>query len=52
LRDFDQIGQRVDCEIQSRRREKYDLKYDYADAIMSAYCVGLESAFSFNIPLC
>ncbi|MDR2445527.1 MAG: hypothetical protein LBD44_06300 [Spirochaetaceae bacterium] len=52
LRDFDQIGQRADCEIRPRRREKYDLKYDYADAIKSAYGVGLESAFSSNILLC
>jgi hypothetical protein len=41
LRDFDEIGGRADREIQSRRRENYDLKYDYADAIKSAYGVGL-----------
>jgi hypothetical protein len=41
LRDFDDIGQRADREIQPRRREKYDLKYDYADAIKSGCGVGL-----------
>ncbi|MDR2247487.1 MAG: hypothetical protein LBE17_12595 [Treponema sp.] len=35
LRDFDRIGQRADREIQPRRREEYDLKYGYADAIKS-----------------
>jgi hypothetical protein len=39
LRDFDEIGERADREVQPRRREKYDLKYDYADAIKSAYGV-------------
>jgi hypothetical protein len=39
LRDFDQIGNRADRDIQSRRRENYDLKYDYADAIKSVYGV-------------
>jgi hypothetical protein len=37
LRDFDRIGKRADREIQPQRREKYDLKYDYADAFKSAY---------------
>jgi hypothetical protein len=41
LRDFDEIGERADREIQPRRRKKYDLKYDYADAINSGYGVGL-----------
>jgi hypothetical protein len=36
LRDFDGIGKRADHEIQPRRREKYDLKCDYAEAIKSA----------------
>jgi hypothetical protein len=35
LRDFDQIGERADRVIHPRRREKYGLKYDYADAIKS-----------------
>ncbi|MDR2434817.1 MAG: hypothetical protein LBD47_09655 [Treponema sp.] len=35
LRDFNQIGQRADREIQPRRRDKYD----YADAVKSAYGV-------------
>jgi hypothetical protein len=39
LPDFDQIGERADRDIQPRRRENYDLKYDYADAIKSAYGV-------------
>lgn len=39
LRDFDEIGGRADREIQPRRRGKYDLKYDYADAIKSGYAV-------------
>jgi hypothetical protein len=29
LRDFDQIDQWADREIQPRRWEKYDFKYDY-----------------------
>ncbi|MDR2445850.1 MAG: hypothetical protein LBD58_00950 [Treponema sp.] len=37
LRDFDQIGERADRDIPTRRREKYDIKYDYADAIKSGY---------------
>ncbi|MDR0758693.1 MAG: hypothetical protein LBF74_01090 [Treponema sp.] len=39
LPDFDQIGERADRDIQPRRRENYDLKYDYADPIKSAYGV-------------
>jgi hypothetical protein len=35
LRDFDEIGGRADREIQPQRREKYGLKYDYADVINS-----------------
>jgi hypothetical protein len=41
LRDFDEIGERTDRDIQRWRRENYDLKYDYADAIKSGYGVGL-----------
>jgi hypothetical protein len=41
LRDFDDIGGRADREIQPRRREKYGLKYGYADAVNSGYGIGL-----------
>ncbi|MHB9293071.1 hypothetical protein Holit_02190 [Hollandina sp. SP2] len=35
LRDFDEIGEQAEATIQPRRREKYNLTYDYADAIKS-----------------
>ncbi|MDR1596744.1 MAG: hypothetical protein LBR99_03465 [Treponema sp.] len=36
LREFDGIGERADREVQPLRREKYGLKYEYAEAVKNA----------------
>jgi hypothetical protein len=39
LRDFDRIGEQVEASVEEKRREGYDRKYEYSDAIKSGYGV-------------
>jgi hypothetical protein len=51
LRDFDEIGERNDREIQPQRWEN-DLKYDYADGYQEWLRRRTLARFSFNTLQC